>query len=198
MRIPIIVFIGLLLTSCGQKKQKSAVPDLPVPKEYIQNAGEIVAATQAELLKNVTSAMNSGGTVYAIQFCNLQAMGLKDSLSRLYNCEIRRIASKYRNPEDEPRTETEKEQLNRYLEATSQGVPLEPAAFMFDDRVEYYHPIVINSGACLLCHGDPDAQIAPETLAAIRELYPGDLATGFSLHDFRGAWKITFYRGKDD
>lgn len=193
MRIPILVAICLMLASCGQRKKNTAPEDRPVPQEYIRKGGEIVAATQTELLKNVTSAMKTGGTVYAIEFCNLQAMELKDSLSRLNNCEIRRIASKYRNPEDMPRTETEKEQLIRFQEETDRGIPPEPGAFMFDDRVEYYHPIVMKSGACLLCHGDPDTQIAPETLATIKELYPGDLATGFSLQDFRGAWKITFY-----
>lgn len=194
MRISLFFLLFLVLASCGQRKKNSEPLDRPVPQEYFRNGGEIVAATQAELLKNVTGAMQTGGPVHAIEFCNLQAMELKDSLSRLYDCEIRRIATKYRNSADKPRTETEKEQLSRYGEEADRGMSLEPVAYMFDDRVEYYYPIVINSGACLQCHGDPDTQIAPETLAVIGELYPGDLATGFSLHGFRGAWQITFSR----
>jgi hypothetical protein len=51
---------------------------------------------------------------------------------------------------------------------------------------------MIGSGACLLCHGDPGTQIAPETMSTIDNLYPNDLATGYALNDFRGVWKITF------
>ena len=46
--------------------------------------------------------------------------------------------------------------------------------------------------ACLKCHGNPDTQITEGTLAKIKELYPNDMATGYKLKDFRGAWKITF------
>jgi hypothetical protein len=47
-------------------------------------------------------------------------------------------------------------------------------------------------GTCLVCHGDPQTQIAEATLAKINDLYPEDKATGFAMNDFRGAWKITF------
>ena len=136
--------------------------------------------------------MKSGGPEFAIEFCHMRAMTLKDSLSNANNCEIRRIASKYRNPLDKPQTQTEKDQLSMYQAAHQKGDTLFPELILFDDRIEYYKPILINNGACLVCHGSAGTQIAEKTLEKIAALYPNDLATGFAMNDFRGAWKITF------
>lgn len=153
---------------------------------------EIAAATQAELLKVVQGAMASGGPAYAVQYCNVEALDLKDSLSTLHNCTIQRLSTKFRNPADKPLTEIETEQLKSYEMLHSEGKALTPSVHILGDQVEYYQPIMIGSGACLLCHGDPATQIAKETLSIIMELYPDDLATGYAMNDFRGVWKITF------
>ena len=138
--------------------------------------------------------MATGGPSYAVDFCNLEALELKDSLSLLYECTIQRLSMKYRNPADKPQTQTEKDQLEAYQTSFEKGEPLLPRLSLSDDRVEYYQPITIVSGACLVCHGDPATQIAEETMQIINERYPDDLATGYALHDFRGVWKITFQR----
>jgi len=153
---------------------------------------EIASQTQSELLKVVSGAMASGGPVYAIEFCNLNALDLKDSLSQLYNCTLQRIALKNRYPEGRPKSETERNQLNSYLQAHASGDSIGPELYVFEDRVEYYQPILIEVGTCLVCHGDPQTQIGEATLAKINDLYPRDKATGFALNDFRGSWKITF------
>lgn len=192
MRIATLFLILLIFSSCGRNKEKAAQKEESFKQEYLQKGGEIVELTQAELLKNVSQAMKSGGPGYAIDFCNTRAMLLKDSLSRLNNCQIQRIASKYRNPADMPQTKVEKDQLSQYEKVHLKGESIKPKVYLFKDRIEYYHPILINNGACLICHGDPGTQIADETLVKIKARYPNDLATGFAMNDFRGAWKITF------
>jgi hypothetical protein len=184
----------LVFTSCANKQEKSGVTEESIKHEFLQKGAEIASLTQAELLKNVGSAMQTGGPGYAIDFCNLRAMQLKDSLSRINNCEIRRIAEKYRNPLDKPQTKTEQDQLGQYQEAFQNGDSIQAEVYLFEDRIEYYQPIIITKGTCLVCHGDPDTQIPEETLEKIKARYPNDLATGFALNDFRGAWKITFSR----
>jgi len=174
-----------MIFSCGQN-------DDTIKQKYLQKGGEIASVTQSELLKNVSQAMKKGGPEYAIELCNLNALFLKDSLSKLYNCQIKRISNKFRNPIDMPQTETEMEQLNHYQEAFLEGKLLQPNVFLFDNQIEYYQPIMVAKEASLKCHGDPNKNISNETLAKIKERYPNDLATGFSLNDFRGAWKITF------
>ena len=194
MRFITLFLILLMISSCGRNEKKAAQKDEFIKQEYLQKGGEIVNLTQSELLKNVSHAMKIGGPAYAVDFCNIRAMFLKDSLSRLNNCQIRRIALKYRNPVDMPQTEKEKEQLNQYQVDYQKGDSIKPRVYLFDDRIEYYQPIFIDKGTCLICHGDPGKQIAEETLEKIESHYPIDLATGFALNDFRGAWKITFIK----
>lgn len=163
-----------------------------VKEKYLQKGREIASLTQAELLKAVQGAMASGGPVYAVDYCNIEALNLKDSLSTLNNCMIKRLSTRYRNPADKPVTETEIEQLKSFEILHSEGEALTPSVHIVGDEVEYYQPIMIGSGTCLLCHGDPATQIAKETMSIINEHYPNDLATGYALNDFRGVWKITF------
>jgi hypothetical protein len=196
MRIIIAFMLISLIASCSNPGRNTAEEDSLLKEEYLKKGEAIAKLTQGELLKNVSQAIGSGGPVYAIEFCNLKAMELKDSLSIANNATIQRISTKYRNPLDKPSNEREQQQLAVYQQAHLQGDVLHPELYILDDRVEYYQAITINSGACLLCHGDPGGQIASETLEAIRENYPEDLATGYEMHDFRGAWKITFFPGE--
>ena len=194
MRIVITILVFLMINSCGISEKKERQKEESIRQEFLQKGAEIVNLTQSELLANVSHAMELGGPAYAIDFCNLRAMYIKDSLSLIHNCQIRRIALKYRNPSDRPDSKTETDQLEKYQDAAEKGEASKPIVYLFDDRIEYYHPIYINNGACLLCHGDPDTQIATEAMERIREHYPDDLATGFVMNDFRGAWKITFIK----
>ena len=163
-----------------------------VKEKYLKKGREIATLTQAELLKVVQGAIARGGPAYAVDYCNIEAMELKDSLSTLNNCRIQRLSTKYRNPADKPVTETELKQLKDYEMLQNEGKTLTPSVYLVGDKVEYYQPITIGSGGCLLCHGDPATQIAAETMSMIKKLYPNDLATGYALNDFRGVWKITF------
>ena len=110
----LLVFL-FVISSCGIKDEKSAQKEETIKQEFLKKGGEIAKLTQSELLKNVSHAMQTGGPGYAIDFCNLRAMPLKDSLSRLNNCEIRRIAVKYRNPIDMPQTKTEKDRKSTFF-----------------------------------------------------------------------------------
>jgi hypothetical protein len=192
MRLITLFSILLVLSSCGIKEEKARQNEESIKQEYLQKGGEIVNLTQSELLKNVSHAMQTGGPGYAVDFCNTRAILLKDSLSHINNCEIRRIAVKYRNPIDMPQTETEKDQLDQYQLAFQEGDSIKAKVYLFDDRIEYYQAIFLDKGTCLICHGNPGQHIADETLEMINSRYPNDLATGFALNDLRGAWKITF------
>ncbi|MEN8230915.1 MAG: DUF3365 domain-containing protein [Bacteroidota bacterium] len=187
--------LAFMISSCGIKEEKKAAQkEESIKQEYLQKGREIVSITQSELLRNVSHAIEEGGPGYAVDFCNIRAMVLIDSLSRLNKCQIRRIALKYRNPVGMPQTEKEKEQLYQYQDTYQEGESIKPTVYFFDDRIEYYQPIIIAMEACLKCHGDPGRQIEEKTLEKIKARYPNDLATGFALNDLRGAWKITFMK----
>ncbi len=195
MRFVSLLLIFVFISSCGGRGENQTMPnEESLKQEYLQKGEEIASQAQAELLKNVSVAINKGGPGYAIDFCNILALPLKDSLSRLYKCQIRRISSKYRNPADMPQGETEIDQLKRYELAHQKGGLIHPEVYFFDDRIEYYQAITMAMETCLKCHGDPAKQIPGEVLTKIKALYPNDLATGYALNDFRGAWKITFMK----
>ena len=187
-----LLCLALFISSCGMKRESRAIEKEDSEQEFLIKGKEIVDLSQAELLKNVATAMGADGPAHAVDFCNVHALSIKDSLSRLYHCEIRRIAIKYRNPEDKPRPGTEQDVLDSYLDGAQKEESLQAVVYQFEDRTEYYHPIFITSGACLLCHGIPGKEISDQTMTMISTHYPGDLATGYQMNDFRGAWKITF------
>ena len=143
MRLLTLLFISVIIYSCGRNQEKSETEKSPSQQEYLQKGAEIVNLTQSELLKNVSAAIQKGGPGYAIDFCSENAMLLKDSLSRLNNCVIRRIATRFRNPADMPQTRTEKDQLERYQDASKEGRSLTPEIYVFVDRVEYYGRFVL-------------------------------------------------------
>jgi len=193
MRILLISVLFFITFACNKNDQTKSLQNTDSVKQvYLQKGDKITSMTQAELLKNVSQAMHQGGPGYAVEFCNLRALFLKDSLSKVNDCEIRRLAEKYRNPLDMPQTETEKEQLKLYRQDFDNGTSLQSAVYLFDDRIEYYRPIMLAKETCLKCHGMPGTDIEDATMQKINERYPNDLATGFALNDFRGAWKVTF------
>ncbi len=209
-RLSIYLIAAMLFASCGGNSEESgdqdgsisgegtthekfaAQQEQAVKEKYLKKGREIATLTQAELLKVVQGAIARGGPAYAVEYCNIEALELKDSLATLNNCRIQRLSTKYRNPADQPVTETEIKQLKSYEMLHSKGETLTPSVYIVGEMVEYYQPIVIASGACLVCHGSPATQIARETMSMIKKLYPNDLATGYAMNDFRGVWKITF------
>lgn len=209
-KLTICLVAAMFITSCGGNSDRSGDQDaaiqgektiheklseqqeLAVKELYLKKGRDIATVTQAELLNVVKGAMARGGPAYAVEYCNLEALDLKDSLSALNNCRIQRLSTKYRNPADKPVSELDMEQLKSYETLHGEGEALTPSIYIVGDRVEYYQPILIGSGACLVCHGDPETQVGRETMSSIKKLYPDDLATGYALNDFRGVWKITF------
>ena len=58
-----------------------------------------------------------------------------------------------------------------------------------------YYPITTQA-MCLQCHGNPESDIAPETLSAIERFYPEDLATGYGENELRGIWVVEMAKVK--
>src|SRR5690554_4696328 len=67
-------------------------------EEEIQKYSEIgftyASTTKATLGKNLTGAIMEGGTEHALDFCNVQAMPLTDSMSLVHNAKIKRVSDK--------------------------------------------------------------------------------------------------------
>lgn len=193
MKTVIIPFFVALI-SCN-------LPEIPLEESkvveeinYYEVGKEISAIAQSELLKNVSSAMQEGGPVYAIKYCNVHATPLTDSLSKQFGCNISRLSLKARNPENIPVSKEEEDLLNAYLRHSSTGSSLNDTILRSEKSVIYYRPILIGMEACLKCHGQTESDISKETHAAILELYPEDNAVNYKMGEFRGLWKVLFYK----
>lgn len=185
--------ILILLWSCTPQGGDVASEDTQLSPNifYDESGKQIAQIAQAELFKNLNKAIDEGGTVHAIQFCNQRISSIMDSLSEVHHATISRISLKTRNPKNSPDTELEEEVLNFYNELKGRQQFLSDTLYESDHRAVYFKPIVITNQLCLQCHG-PARQIDTTTFQKISELYPEDRATGYDLGDFRGAWKVEF------
>lgn len=160
------------------------------PEDYSrirQKGAEVTKQAQATLLTNVARAMQNGGPQNAVAFCNLNASSLIDSLNRVQQCKITRISNKNRNPQNAAKNNTDKKILAVFETGAATDTVIQSGKHLV-----YYKTIRVGMPACLKCHGQSETDIAPATLAKLQTLYPNDLATGYRLNDFRGAWKVVF------
>jgi len=183
----------LIFFACQEPVQKQADPE-PVdpPIDYYNMGKEISGIAQAELLKNVKSALEKEGPAYAIKYCNIHAIPILDSLSNHFNCDIQRISTKNRNLDNAPSSTEESMLLNAFIESSLDGQSIKDTLISKEGNIVYYLPIMMGMEACLKCHGQIKEDISDETLTAIYTLYPNDKATNYRMGDFRGAWKISF------
>lgn len=177
----LITVFAILLFSCKTKI------DNAIYAEFTQKGNEITNQAQSVLLANVAQAMQTGGPVYAVEFCNLKASSIIDSLNLANNCEISRVSLKNRHPENNLKTEEDK-----ILWAIFEAGMVTDTLIQENKKLVYYKPIKTAMPACLKCHGAPGSDIDAATSEKLQKLYPNDLATGYQLNDFRGLWKIEF------
>ena len=157
--------------------------------KYQKQGNEISNLAQATLLANVGQAIQTGGPEYAVEFCNLEASGIVDSLNLVYQCEISRVSDKNRNPQNALTTD-----IDQKLWQVFKDNPISDTVIQAGPSVMYFKRINTAMPACLKCHGVPGNEISEATMDKLHELYPNDLATGYQLNDFRGLWKIRFDR----
>jgi cytochrome c553 len=177
----LIAVFTILLISCKSKIENATYVEIQ------KRGSEISSQAQSVLLANVGRAMQTGGSEYAVEFCNLKASSIIDSLNSVNNCVVSRVSAKNRNPENGLKTEADKK-----LRAIFEAGTLIDTVIQESKTLVYYKPIKTALPACLKCHGEPGSDIDSVTSAKIQKLYPADLATGYKLNDFRGLWKIEF------
>lgn len=182
-KIFVLILVGFYAVSCNNSSS--------FDKEKHLKEGERIALLTGKLLTSkVKSTIKGHGPFQAINFCNLSAYPLTDSLSGLYHVKIKRIAIKYRNPENEA-NEHERLIIKNYIAQMQKGEALNPVVEKNGEVVHFYAPIKVKH-ACLTCHGVAGSEIPDTLFNHIKELYPKDLASGFKEGDLRGIWSIRF------
>lgn len=183
----IILFVGLSLFfySCqeknhGQNEQETNLTELKA------DGASIVEISQKALMGKVFGAIKEGGSEYAVEFCNHEAMPIADSLSKSNNVHISRITERTRNPKNNLKTDLDKVMYRTFAE----NGELKDSLAKDGDHFVYYSRINLAMPDCLQCHGIPEKEINLPTYEKLQTLYPDDKATRYGLNDFRGLWRI--------
>jgi len=189
--VPRILLISLVsgLGGCGER------PPAVTPEEgerVVQIAEPVAAALLRTLVGRLTSAMETGDVVEAVDLCSNQAI----PLTRMVEAEVggsfhlKRTSFRYRNPDNAP-DEAERAAL-LYFERTIESDGQAPSSYVqrvSDEEFRFYRPLFVGE-MCLRCHGDPET-MEPEVLRALEQRYPEDLATGYEAGAFRGLVRVS-------
>jgi hypothetical protein len=182
--------IACLVISCSGPAPKNTLSTDDQAK-YITEGKKIAMFSAKALTGKVIHALEAGGVEHAVEYCNLQASPLIDSLSKSYQARIFRVSDKYRNPANKPDS-LDMSILSIYRNQVKEGQELQPHLEVSGDQVIYYAPILILNPVCLQCHGEPGSTMEQSSRDFIKSKYPDDKATGYKLGDLRGVWKIMF------
>ncbi len=145
------------------------------------------AALLAPFKQDMKTALVAGlerGPVDAISVCSEQAPAIARSLS-VDGVAMGRSSHRLRNP-DNAAPDWVAKLIDAYLAADEERAPR--AVMLADGRVGYVEAIEV-APPCVVCHGEA---LAPDIAAEIKEHYPQDRATGFTVGDFRGVFWVEF------
>jgi len=159
-------------------------------KNYQMMGQEMALTTKAELGKNLMLAIKKNGTLGALEFCNIKAIPLTDSMATVHTAHIKRVSDKNRNPLNKA-NEQELQAINYFKSRIAEGNEYAPITDTIGESIHFYAPI-LTSTMCLQCHGNLNENISPETHKKLLLLYPDDKATGYSENEVRGIWSIAF------
>ncbi len=196
----LVLFVSIVLFSSCKNETKEPISasekaaeieeaSSKIEPSYAQIGLDMAFSTKAQLGKNLMGTMKEKGTNEALQFCNIKAIPLTDSMATVHRARIKRVSDKTRNSNNKA-NETELKSIESFKNVLVNGEEIKPILETKNDSVYFYYPIVTN-GMCLKCHGSKET-IDPDVLASLNKLYPTDAATGYTENEVRGIWSIQF------
>lgn len=143
------------------------------------------------LKAELVAAIKAGGPVNAIGVCNMVAPGIAAERSVAYTGRVGRTSLKRRNAENAPDGwEIGVLEAFEARKAAGENVKtLDHAEIVTENgsRIFRYMKAIPTAEVCTKCHG---TAITADVAALIDELYPTDMARGFSVGDIRGAFTL--------
>jgi len=202
-KIYTIVFVVSIVFFTACKDDKKDARSLEQEKEAVEAISKIdpsyqqiglnmAFTTKAELGKNLMSVLKEKGAVAALEFCNIKATKLTDSMATVHNARIKRVSDSVRNPSNKA-NKTELQKMEVFKNMLSNAEEIKPIIETVNDSIYFYYPIITNE-MCLKCHGTPNTEINQTTLLSLKDLYPTDKAVGYSKNQVRGIWSIQFQK----
>lgn len=190
-KVLLYLSIFLVIFSCKEKSEKQTLKEESKESEVFletrANASKIgkeyALETQKLLGKNLVGAIQKKGVLGALEFCNVQAIPLTDSIAKKHGAIIKRVSDRPRNNNNKANS-VELAQIEHFKKLLEQEKEVEPVVISEGNKNKFYYPIITNA-MCLQCHGTPNEEIAPETLNKLAGLYPNDMAIGYGPNEVR-------------
>lgn len=151
---------------------------------------ELINSVREVLLKEI----QKGGVIGAVQVCSEMSQEIIKKHQQKHNVYIRRISEKYRNKENAP----DKYELNILKKLSSmKDIPAEYYEIVQEKDGKYlrYFKTITIQPVCLYCHGKNE--IPDDVRNFLKQKYPDDKATGYSVGELRGAVSVKL-KIKDD
>jgi hypothetical protein len=153
-----------------------------------KEAVNIVKTFSGKLKPKLKEAIQTGGLDHAIKICSIEAPKIANVLSGETGWSLRRVSLKPRNKSNALPDAFERKVLNKFNYLQTKGEPSSSLEYseIVDGKFRYMKAQAVE-GVCLGCHGN---SIPPEVKKLIYNLYPEDIATGYSLGQIRGAFSL--------
>jgi len=169
-------------TSATQENQASI-------NELKTEAISIVKQFGGTLKPKLKKALTEGGVSHAIKVCSEEAPQIAKNLSETTSWQVKRVSLKARNNSTAKPDLWETSVLEAFNQRQKQGESAKTMAKA--EIINNEFRFMKAQGAaplCLTCHG---TKLANETKTALKNYYPDDQATGYSLGQIRGAFSLT-------
>lgn len=156
----------------------------------LDEARKVATMLPPKLLASLQEEIGKSGPEGAIPVCRDMAPKIAGEISAQTGWKIRRVSLKARNDARATPDAWEKAALEDFDRRAAAGEP--PAQLEKGGRVgdEYrYVKALPVQPLCLGCHG-PAEQLSPAVKSALKQHYPNDRATGYSVGQIRGAISV--------
>jgi len=176
--------LAMLLSAAALAAEPEPPPEPPA-KQAAALAQEFVSLLRPRLKQ----AMAEGGPAGAIAVCADVAPAIADSLSARSGWNVKRVSLKSRNASRAVPDDWERAVLLEFDRRQFAGE--DAASISFGEVVAGQYRFMKAQGVeplCLVCHGKGLADDVEQTL---RQYYPDDWATGYSLGQVRGAISVS-------
>jgi len=184
-----------VLAACAGEPE---APPAPILDEaaVIAASAPVAQSFQAELKAQLQAAIKVGGPKDGVSVCQQAAPAIALAQSEASGARVTRIAEKHRNPAGGVPAELREAYAALAAQPLVEGKPnarVVQTGTGADAKVHFLSAIPMQEQPCSVCHG---TNIDPALKAHIDQLYPGDLATGFTSGELRGALLVSWDAAK--
>lgn len=183
IHLKIISAITLVL-SVQTQTHATEIDKQQLKKEAIS----IVKKFGGSLKPQLGKAMKTGGPVHAVKVCSVEAPAIASRLSKETGWDIRRVSLKARNSKTAMPDSWEAKVLKEFDRRQAAGESVKKMAYaeVVNGQFRFMKAQGVEP-VCLACHA---SDIGAPIEAAIKKIYPNDMARGYSLGQVRGAFSL--------